>query len=54
MVMSEVSNLRGLRGCRNIIQLEEVYSTRNNMYIITELCEDGDLVRLIEERNCNE
>ena len=49
MLMSEIASLRLLRGCRHIIQLEEVSSTRNNIYIITELCEDGDLTRIIED-----
>lgn len=49
MLMSEIASLRLLRGCRHIIQLEEVFSTRNNIYIITELCEDGDLTRVIED-----
>jgi serine/threonine-protein kinase ULK/ATG1 len=50
MLMSEISSLRALKGSPNILQLEEVYSTRNNIYIITEMCESGDLVKLIEGR----
>lgn len=49
MLMSEIASLRLLRGCRHIIQLEEVFSTKNNIYIITELCEDGDLTRIIND-----
>ena len=27
----------------NIVKLHDIYQTANNMYIVTELCEDGDL-----------
>lgn len=34
----------------NIVKLHDIYQTTNNMYIITELCEDGDLYHFLMER----
>jgi serine/threonine-protein kinase ULK/ATG1 len=34
----------------NIVQLYDIYQTANNMYIVTELCRDGDLYRLLQRR----
>jgi serine/threonine protein kinase len=34
----------------NIVKLFDVYQTTNNMYIITELCEDGDFYSLLQKR----
>lgn len=33
----------------NIVQLYDIYQTTNNMYIVTELCQDGDLFRLLQK-----
>ena len=34
----------------NIVQLYDIYQTTNNMYIVTELCQDGDLLKLLQRR----
>ena len=34
----------------NIVQLHDIYQTTNNMYIVTELCQDGDLYKLLQKR----
>lgn len=34
----------------NIVKLLDVYQTNNNMYIVTEFCEDGDLRSLIKKK----
>jgi serine/threonine-protein kinase ULK/ATG1 len=34
----------------NIVKLHDIYQTSNNMYIITEYCEDGDLYHFLLQR----
>lgn len=34
----------------NVVKLLNVYRTNNNMYIVTELCEDGDLRNYIKKK----
>ena len=34
----------------NIVQMHDIYQTSNNMYIVTELCQDGDLLKLLQKR----
>ncbi len=34
----------------NIVKLYDIYQTMNNMYIVTELCQDGDLYRLLQKK----
>jgi serine/threonine protein kinase len=34
----------------NIVRLLDVYQTTNNMYIVTEYCEDGDLANCLKKR----
>jgi serine/threonine protein kinase len=34
----------------NIVQLHDIYQTTNNMYIVTELCQQGDLLHLLRQR----
>lgn len=34
----------------NIVKLHDIYQTTNNMYIITEFCEDGDLYHFLMHR----
>jgi serine/threonine protein kinase len=34
----------------NIVKLLDVYQTNNNMYIVTEFCEDGDLRTYIKKK----
>ena len=36
----------------NIVKLHNIYQTTNNMYIITEFCEDKDLHHMLEARKC--
>lgn len=35
---------------QNIVKLYDIYQTLNNMYIVTELCQDGDLYRLLQKK----
>ena len=35
--------MKKLEPHENIVRLHDVYQTNNNMYIVTEYCEDGDL-----------
>ena len=35
----------------NIVRLYDIYQTANNMYIITELCQDGDLYHYLEKKH---
>ena len=34
----------------NIVKLHDIYQTTNNMYIITEFCEDGDLYHYLDRK----
>lgn len=34
----------------NIVKLYDIYQTTNNMYIVTELCQDGDLYRKLQRK----
>ena len=34
----------------NIVRLLDVYQTSNNMYIVTEYCEGGDLANLLKKK----
>ena len=45
----EVTALKSLVGSKHTLQLYDVYATKNNTYLITELC-DGDLSSLIRQR----
>lgn len=47
MLAQEIESLQQLKGCEQILHLEEAISTINNTYIITELCPDGDLSDVI-------
>ena len=46
---SEIENLRTLKDNQHILQLFEIFTTKNNTYLITELC-DGDLTSRIKAR----
>ena len=35
---------------QNIVQLFDIYQTTNNMYSVTELCQDGDLLKLLHKK----
>lgn len=54
LLTSEIDCLRKLGKSPNIIELFEVYTTKNNTYIITELCEEGDLSKLIQKKKLGE
>ena len=54
LLTSEIDCLRKLAKSSNIIELFEVYTTKNNTYIITELCEEGDLSKLIQKKKLGE
>ena len=47
LLNSEIEVLKSLKGSPGIIEVFDIYNTRNNTYIITELCEGGDLSKLI-------
>jgi serine/threonine protein kinase len=34
----------------NIVKLLDVYQTSNNMYIVTEFCEEGDLRNYLKKK----
>ena len=34
----------------NIVKLYDIYQTANNMYIVTEFCQNGDLFKLLQKR----
>ncbi|CAL8380489.1 unnamed protein product [Arctogadus glacialis] len=36
----------------HIIQLKEVFETPKNMYLVTELCDGGDLKELLQKKSC--
>lgn len=50
LLASEIEVLKTLKNCDNIIEVYDIYNTRNNTYIITELCEGGDLAKFISSR----
>jgi serine/threonine-protein kinase ULK2 len=45
LLESEIEVLQELKNLSHILSLEEVYTTKNNTYIITELC-DSDLTKI--------
>lgn len=49
LLQLEVSALRALTHSQHTLHLYDVYATKNNTYIITELC-DGDLGTLLKQR----
>lgn len=50
LLASEIDVLKSLKNCDNIIEVYDIYNTRNNTYIITELCEGGDLAKTISSK----
>ena len=46
--MEEV--LKSLKNSHNILEVYDIYNTKNNTYIITELCDGGDLSKFISSR----
>lgn len=35
---------------QNIVKLYDIYQTANNMYIVTQFCQDGDLFKLLQKK----
>lgn len=50
LLASEIDVLKILKNSENIIEVYDIYNTKNNTYIITELCDGGDLSKLISSR----
>ena len=50
LLESEIDVLKSLKNARNIIEVFDIYTTKNNTYIMTEFCEGGDLSKLISTR----
>jgi serine/threonine-protein kinase ULK2 len=50
LLASEIEVLKSLKNCENIIEVYDIYNTRNNTYIITELCDGGDLAKVISSK----
>lgn len=51
LLSSEMEVLKSLKNMSNILDLFDIYNTKNNTYIITELC-DGDLSKHIAGKKC--
>ena len=49
LLQYEISALKSLESSTNVLHLHDVYATKNNTYIITELME-GDLHTLLKQR----
>lgn len=49
LLANEIENLKQLNYTPAVLQLYEVYNTKNNTYIITELC-DSDLSKRIKRK----
>lgn len=47
---AEIEVLKSLKHSQNVIELFDVYNTKNNTYIVTELCEGGDLAKKIQQK----
>ena len=50
LLASEMEVLRLLKHNDNILDLHQIYTTKSNTYIVTELCEGGDLAKHIASR----
>jgi serine/threonine-protein kinase ULK/ATG1 len=50
LLASEIEVLKTFKQCKNIIEVYDIYTTKNNTYIITEFCDGGDLSKLISSR----
>jgi serine/threonine protein kinase len=50
LLASEIEVLKILKNSENIIDVYDIYNTKNNTYIITELCEGGDLSGFISKK----
>lgn len=52
LLASEIEVLKTLKNCEHIIEVFDIYNTKNNTYIITELCNGGDMSKLLASRKC--
>ena len=50
LLASEIEVLKTFKQSKNIIEVYDIYTTKNNTYIITEFCDGGDLSKLISSR----
>lgn len=50
LLASEIEVLKILKNSENIIEVYDIYNTKNNTYIITELCDGGDLSKFISSK----
>ena len=50
LLASEIEVLKSLKNSHNILEFYDIYNTKNNTYIITELCDGGDLSKFISSR----
>lgn len=52
LLASEIEVLNSLKNSKNILEVYDIYNTKNNTYIITELCDGGDLSKYISSKRC--
>ena len=50
LLKREIEVLKILKNSENIIDVYDIYNTKNNTYIITELCDGGDLANFISKK----
>ena len=50
LLSSEIEVLKALKNSENILDVYDIYNTKNNTYIITELCDGGDLAKHISTK----
>lgn len=50
LLESQIAVLKSLKNSKNIIEVFDIYTTKNNTYIMTEFCEGGDLSKLISSK----
>lgn len=50
LLANEIEILKLLKNLPNILQFYEVFNTKHNTCIITELCEGGDLSKLLKDK----
>jgi serine/threonine protein kinase len=48
-IQSEIDIMKMVQH-NSIVRLFDIYQTTNNMYIVTEFCEDGDLFNLLKKK----
>jgi serine/threonine-protein kinase ULK/ATG1 len=54
LLQSEIECLKKFSRAQHVIQFMDVHATRNNTYIMTEFCEEGDLAKLINPQGMPE